>query len=394
MVSRRSRAVLQDCGGDVVHRAGMNEITPHHSSLSSRLGAAIWLLTGAFIAVAVTVIGAATWSANAAPGDGDTTYVPTPGCRLVDTRPGETNNIGERDTPLGPGDTHTVQVRGDNGQCVGALAIPGDATGVALNVTAVGATAASNIRVYPADLVEPPLLSNLNVTAGGPSTPNKVDVRLSPDGAITIYNFKGRVDVVLDVVGYYTSGSLTEIDQRLAELDRRTNELEAGTGNGDGVDTEVLARLDRVEAAVAANEDDVAALDEAQPFVESGTQLNQIQLRGAPIPVVSTAVTAPVDGYVTASYSTGLRHTASGIVRCQVDTDAPGWGLDIPVGGSGYSFLTAGPEANHDEEMLSGIRRFFIRAGETVTYTLWCEEVSDGGAAQASTLVALFTPLR
>ncbi len=361
----------------------MNEITPHPSTFSSRLGAAMWLLTGAFLAVAVTVIGAATWSANAAPGDVDTTYVPTPGCRLVDTRPGETNNIGSRDTPLGPGDTHTVAVRGDNGQCVGALAIPDDATGVALNVTAVGATAASNIRVYPADLNEPPLLSNLNVTAGGPSTPNKVDVRLSPDGAITVYNFKGQVHVVLDVVGYYTSGSLTEIDRRLAELDRRTNELEAGTGNGDGVDTELLARLDRMETAIEANED-------ARSFMVSNYSESYGALSNGPEEVVAVPVTAPSDGHVTVSFSTSAFHSDGGSVACRPERDDFDWGMNIPEE-SGFMFWDA--SVSDVEGSIAGSRRMEISAGEEVTFGLWCEEFVNGGGVLYSTITALFTPV-
>ena len=36
-------------------------------------------------------------------------------------------------------------------------------------------------------------MSNLNVTAGAPATPNKVDVKLSSDGKIRVFNFRGTV---------------------------------------------------------------------------------------------------------------------------------------------------------------------------------------------------------
>ena len=82
-----------------------------------------------------------------------------------------------------------------------------------MNVTIVNPTAASNLRVHPADTATP-LASNLNWVAGQSPTPNKVDVKLSDGGAVRLFNQNGTVDVVGDVVGYYTDSSLVE----LAEL--------------------------------------------------------------------------------------------------------------------------------------------------------------------------------
>ncbi len=163
----------------------------------------------AAVAVAVTLAVTATWQADAAPGDEDATYFPTAGCRLADTR--GPDNIGPRSTPLGADEVYEIQIHGANGECTGPLAIPADATGISANVTAVNATTSSNIRLYPANLTDVPLLSNLNVTAGGPATPNKVDVQLSPDGKIKVYNFRGSVDIVIDIVGFYSPSSLTEL---------------------------------------------------------------------------------------------------------------------------------------------------------------------------------------
>ncbi len=161
------------------------------------------------VAVVATLVVTATWSADAAPGDDDATYVPWPGCRLTDTRSG--SQIGPSGTPLGADEVLTVEVFGDQGECVGDLAIPSDAVGLATNVTVVDATAQSNLRVYRGDLTEPPLLSNLNVTPGAPPTPNKVDTQLAPDGTLKVYNFRGSVNVIIDVVGYYTAQSLLEL---------------------------------------------------------------------------------------------------------------------------------------------------------------------------------------
>ncbi len=191
------------------------------ATIEIRIRSILWIATGAVLAVAATIIVTTAWHADAAPGDLDSTFVPTAGCRLIDTRSGPTN-VGTRTTPLGEGDVHEVTVHGANGECTGALAIPTDAVAVAFNATAVDATARSNIRIYPANLTSPPNLSNINVTPGGPPTPNKVDVQLSSDGKVRIFNFRGSTDIILDIVGYYTKASLTEIDERLTALEAPT----------------------------------------------------------------------------------------------------------------------------------------------------------------------------
>jgi len=184
-----------------------------------RIRTVAWFTTAVVLSVLCTLLVTQAWSATAAPGDADSTFVPTAGCRVVDTRPAPAT-IGSRTAPLGAGDIFEVAVHGANGDCTGPLAIPTDAVAVALNVTAVNATARSNIRVYPADLVEVPLLSNLNVTAGAPPTPNKVDTKLSADGKIRVFNEFGSVNIFIDVVGYYT-------DAKLAALQGEIDAVEA-----------------------------------------------------------------------------------------------------------------------------------------------------------------------
>ena len=140
---------------------------------------ALWLAT-LVAAVASTAIMITAWNAEAAPGDTDTTYVPVAPCRLFDTRAGAFN-VGPRSTPIGEAESHEQQVTGNVGQCIG---IPADATGVAMNVTATNATAASFLTLFPGNLATAPNASNLNWVAGQPPTPNKVDVALSPTGTI------------------------------------------------------------------------------------------------------------------------------------------------------------------------------------------------------------------
>jgi hypothetical protein len=190
-----------------------------------RVKTAVWFATAVVVSVFATLLVSQEWRADAAPGDSDSTFVPTAGCRVTDTR--GTSTVGPRNTPLGANQTFKVAIHGSNGECTGALLIPADAVAVALNVTAVNATASSNIRIFPANLTTVPLLSNLNVSAGAPPTPNKVDVKLSPDGKIKVYNFNGSVNIVIDIVGYYTKSTLKELATRVAASEAKIAVLEA-----------------------------------------------------------------------------------------------------------------------------------------------------------------------
>jgi hypothetical protein len=125
-------------------------------------------------------------------------FVPIVPCRLMDTRPGA-ENIGPLSQPLGPSFTHQATVWGPNGQCD----IPSNATGVSMNVTALNGTEPSFLTLWPSDADARPNASNLNWLPGAPPTPNKVDVKLSANGKVSIFNRAGTVDVIVDIVGYY-----------------------------------------------------------------------------------------------------------------------------------------------------------------------------------------------
>ena len=128
---------------------------------------------------------------------GASALVPITPCRLFDTRPGDIN-VGSRPTPLTAGETFTVPTWGTNGNCT----IPSGATGLSLNVVAIGPTASSFLTVFPADVTRP-TASSLNWVAGQAPTPNGVTARLAADGHLSFYNLAGTVDLAVDVVGYY-----------------------------------------------------------------------------------------------------------------------------------------------------------------------------------------------
>jgi len=127
-------------------------------------------------------------------------FVPIVPCRLADTR--AASLVGPRSTALAAQDTVTFAVWGTNGGCT----IPNTATGIAGNVTAVGASQPTYLALFPADAAQP-TTSNLNPTPGQPPTPNQVTVGLSAAGAMKLFNNAGSVDVIIDIVGYYVPAS-------------------------------------------------------------------------------------------------------------------------------------------------------------------------------------------
>ena len=136
-------------------------------------------------------------AAAATPTAGQATYTPLEPVRLLDTREG----IGALRGPVGPGGTVDLRV-------ADGVRVPLDATAVVLNVTATGASASTDIRVYPTPVVEepPPTVSNLNVVAGS-TVANLVHVKVGRNGTVRLRNESGRVHLLADLSGYFREGS-------------------------------------------------------------------------------------------------------------------------------------------------------------------------------------------
>ena len=126
---------------------------------------------------------------------------PLPPFRIADTRTGSGEPYAG-DT-LATGGILKVQVAGVGGVPAENTSVPPVAA--VLNVTAVDAQVPSYLTVYPADST-PPLASDINIVPGT-AIPNLVIAKLSNNGAVDIYNYRGAVDVVVDVYGYL-SGSI------------------------------------------------------------------------------------------------------------------------------------------------------------------------------------------
>jgi hypothetical protein len=155
-----------------------------------------WAAVGA--AVAVTLGAGGIGLVSATNPDNAVTFVPITPCRVFDTRPG-VDNVGPRATPLGSGETFTVQATGTSGNCT---EVPAEATGVSMNVTSVGPTAPTFLTIWAAGETMP-LASSLNPVPGEPPTPNGVMTELSATGQFSIYNLAGTVNVLADINGYY-----------------------------------------------------------------------------------------------------------------------------------------------------------------------------------------------
>ncbi len=124
-------------------------------------------------------------------------FAPLSPVRILDSRPAGPQ-VGPYGTPWGAGQSRDVTVAGTAG-------VPSNADAVVLNVTVTDTAASSYLSVWPAGEARP-LVSSLNWTRGQ-TTPNAVTVKVGASGKVSIYNLGGTVDVIVDVVGYFTTGS-------------------------------------------------------------------------------------------------------------------------------------------------------------------------------------------
>jgi hypothetical protein len=144
--------------------------------------------------------------------------------RITDTRSGSGKpNAGNT---LGAGRAITVQVTGAGG-------VPASGASAAiLNITATNTSAAGALTVWPTGATMP-LASNLN-WAAGQTAPNRVLVPIGSGGQVSIYNFAGSTDVVVDVSGYFTdataSGKLFTAVSPIRLVDTRLTGQTLGTG--------------------------------------------------------------------------------------------------------------------------------------------------------------------
>lgn len=147
---------------------------------------------------------------------GGQTYHAVSPTRALDTRTGTGGTTG----PLGAGQSLTLGIAGVAG-------IPANVSAVIMNVTVTQPSVGGVLTVYPSDATSVPTASNLNFTANQ-TVANLVLVPVT-NGSVRIYNGFGTVQVVADVVGYFTPDVS---NQFFPTSPRRVLDTRTGTGTG------------------------------------------------------------------------------------------------------------------------------------------------------------------
>ena len=253
---------------------------------TSRNHRARWAAFGAAVAVSLGAGGLGL--VNAATPDGASAYIPIAPCRLVDTRAGD-GQVGPQVGPLGPDTAITVDGWGD---VAGDCNLPADSTGLQLNVTAVNASQATFLTLYPQGTPRP-TASNVNVDTPS-ATPNAATVTLnSTNGQFHVFNRFGTVDVVIDVAGYFAGhqhDGADIIDESITGAD---------------VDNNSLSNLDTSnEAGVAWEHTDVAPTN----------------LTGSDTVVASVDIRVPSDGFVNVDATLNWSNNSADfdVATCQI----------------------------------------------------------------------------
>ena len=157
-----------------------------HSSLPPVLRR--WRLFAVAMGLTSLVGGGVLLAANSDPATA-MAFHPAPTVRVLDTRPA--TQVGTRSTPLGLAGTFDLVIPG----------LPDDATAVNLNVTVVDGTEGSFLTIYPKGNARP-TTSTINWETTG-AVANTATVAVHADHTVTIFNLKGTVDVVIDLLGFY-----------------------------------------------------------------------------------------------------------------------------------------------------------------------------------------------
>ena len=129
--------------------------------------------------------------------------------RILDTR----IRFGARG-PVGERDAIDVQVLGEAG-------VPSSGVGaVVVNLTGTQATRRTFVTAYPSD-ADRPDTSNLNIEPRE-SRPNLVVVPVGRDGRVRLYNERGAVHLIADVLGWVPSASEFHVQRPQRILDSRS----------------------------------------------------------------------------------------------------------------------------------------------------------------------------
>lgn len=254
------------------------------------------------------------------------TYIPQSPVRLLDTR----------DTaPIGPGQVRQLDVRFSRGGA--SSGVPAGATAVALNVTAVGPTQNTDIRVYPTRAGGAvPTVSNLNAGPGR-TVPNLVVVAVGDLSQVSLRNAAGSTNLLADLAGWYSgndAGAAYHPIDPLRLLDTRTGSGPVGPGGvldvqigGIGkVPAQATALVLNVTAVSATGTTDIRVYPTAASGVPLVSNLNVVAGQ-----TVANAVVAKIgrDGAVRLRNAQGSVHLVVDIAGWWGPT-GDGWDISWP----------------------------------------------------------------
>jgi hypothetical protein len=124
--------------------------------------------------------------------------LPSP-ARICDTRFGNVSDQGCTKGLVGAGSAHVLNINVTN-----IDGIPSDATAIVANVAAVNASRATYVTVYPGpSTAGAPNASDINVSSSLPFD-SLIVVGVGPDGTINFFNSVGSINLVIDLLGYYS----------------------------------------------------------------------------------------------------------------------------------------------------------------------------------------------
>jgi len=139
-------------------------------------------------------------------------YQPLTPARVLDTRIG----LNAPMAPLGAGQVLDLDV-------VAKAGVPSGATAVAFTVTALSASAVTNVRAYPTPATggtSIPVVSNINIEPQQSPTPNLVVVKVGDANKVRLRNSEGSTELFVDVAGYYYNSTTAGLLFRPVEPSR------------------------------------------------------------------------------------------------------------------------------------------------------------------------------
>jgi len=232
--------------------------------------------------------------------------------------------------------------------------VPAGATGVFLNVTPVGSTAAGFISVRPANAAGSPSTSNVNFTVGA-SNPNAVLVELPVGGADD-----GKIEITFDAFG--AAGPTTDV---LVDVVGYTTDT----------------RLKALEASVAALEAKVAPLVNSVAATSGGDQ--RVTLTTTDQIIRSVSLMPPANGVVLVNSSSYFYGGSGLTARCSLTT---GTAVD-------YNYLQIAQVPSSDYAVTGGTRGFDVTKGVLLTVNLVCDSSANvAGEVNDTNLTAIFAP--